>query len=69
MLSPFFSIPLVSNSREETIPCDSIVMAAGYDAAPLHIGYEADVYTIGDAVKAGNLMNAIWGAYDVALNI
>lgn len=63
------SVKVIKNEKEETIQCDSVVMATGYNAAPLQIESEADMYTIGDAVKAGNLLNAIWGAYDVALNI
>ena len=65
--------------RPRLIPCDGVVLAAGYDPAPLKLAEPEDAATqedgnpsihyIGDAVKAGNLMDAIWSAYEVALHL
>lgn len=54
------------------IAADTIVMATGYTPyAPLAESLKdiSEVYTIGDAVKVGNLLDVVWAAYDVALKI
>ncbi len=58
--------------EEKRIAADSIVLAVGYDSyAPLaeELGDGGELYTIGDAKQVGNLMDAVWAAYDVALKI
>ena len=58
--------------EEKRIAADSIVLAVGYDSyAPLAeaLGDGGELYTIGDAKQVGNLMDAVWAAYDVALKI
>lgn len=53
---------------KETIAADCVVTSIGYIPAP--VGKEGPaVHVIGDAVKVGNLMNVVWGAYDAALSI
>jgi 2-enoate reductase len=60
------------DSRRETLPADTIIIAAGL--APDQGIYRsllgkrklANVYLIGDAREAKNIMNAIWDAYEVA---
>lgn len=50
-----------------TIPADSVVTSIGYiNGAPLAEQCGKKVHVIGDAAKVGNLMNAIWEAYEVA---
>ncbi|WP_256200967.1 FAD-dependent oxidoreductase [Thermoanaerobacter thermocopriae] len=62
-----------TETGEEIIAADSVIMAIGYDPdnrlykqiAP----YKAETYLLGDARKVQNIMNAIWDAYEVARNI
>lgn len=62
-----------TESGEETIPADSIVIAIGYN--PNSSLYKqiardnAETYLLGDARKVQNIMYAIWDAYEVARNI
>ena len=53
------------------IPADHVVMATGY--LPKETFFDRsevkEVYTVGDAVKAGSLMDAIKDAYQIALKI
>lgn len=62
-----------TESGEETIPADSIVIAIGYN--PDSSLYKqiapdnAETYLLGDARKVQNIMYAIWDAYEVARNI
>ncbi|MCR4429545.1 MAG: FAD-dependent oxidoreductase [Tepidanaerobacteraceae bacterium] len=62
-----------TESGEETIPADSIVIAIGY--SPNNALYKqiaqdiAETYLLGDARKVQNIMYAIWDAYEVARNI
>lgn len=50
-----------------TIPADSVVTSIGYiKGAPLAEQSGKKVHVIGDAAKVGNLMNAVWEAYEVA---
>ena len=53
------------------VPCESVVMATGYNAAPLNIASceDYEVHVIGDAAKPDNLMHAIGNAVDVAMAI
>ena len=47
------------------LPCDSVISAVGYKPAPLTNGK----YLIGDCKKVGNIMTAIWSAYEAAMKI
>jgi 2-enoate reductase len=58
---------------EEVIPCDSVVLAVGYDPnRSLYDAIRFDVpgtYLLGDARKVANIMYAIWDAFEVANGI
>lgn len=59
-----------TKSGKATIPADSVVTSIGYIAdAPLTEQGGKNVHVIGDAAKVGNLMGAVWQAYDVAIEI
>ncbi len=56
------------DGKESALPCDSVIMSAGYVPTPL--GEEGgDVYFVGDCLKVGNLRSVIWRAYEVAMKI
>lgn len=50
------------------IPCDSVIMSAGYISTPL-VKEASHVHLVGDCVKVGNLRTVIWRAYEVAMKI
>ncbi len=50
------------------IPCDSVISAVGYRPAPLKEA-GGKVYLIGDCRKVGNIMTAVWEAYETAMKI
>jgi 2-enoate reductase len=56
--------------RRDTLPADTVIVAAGLEPEQnvyrLLKGHVANLYLIGDARKALNIMNAIWDAYEVA---
>ncbi|MBQ9005701.1 MAG: FAD-dependent oxidoreductase, partial [Atopobiaceae bacterium] len=56
--------------EKRTLEADNVVLALGFRPAPLDAsGYQApgvDVYQIGDGRQVGNIMTAIWEAYEVA---
>lgn len=61
-------VTLEQGGSEITLPCDNVILSIGYNSAPLTT--ESDnVHVIGDAHGVGNLMNAIWTAYDTALTL
>ena len=52
---------------ESFISCDSVILACGMKPrgdADKYRGMAPEVYVIGDAGKAGKIMNATQGAYD-----
>lgn len=51
--------------NKNELPCDSVISAVGYKPAPLTNGK----YLIGDCKKVGNIMTAIWSAYEAAMKI
>ena len=57
--------------RKHEIPADHIVVSVGY--IPNNALYEEikgeNVYLIGDAKQPTNVMDAIWAAYEAAMNI
>jgi 2-enoate reductase len=59
--------------RKQTIPADTVVVAAGYTAQNQLFkeiyGEVANVYNVGDSEVAATIMDAIWTANEVALNI
>lgn len=64
------SIEVVStkDGKATTIPCDSVIMSAGYISTPLE-KEGSHIHLVGDCVKVGNLRTVIWRAYDVAMKI
>jgi 2-enoate reductase len=61
------------DSRRETLPADTIIIAVGLESEQgiyrLLRGNLTNLYLIGDAREAKNIMNAIWDAYEVARSI
>jgi len=56
--------------RREVLPADTVILAVGLESVQDVYrslqGRLTDLYVIGDARKAWNMMNAIWDAYEVA---
>jgi 2-enoate reductase len=61
------------DSRRETLPADTVITAVGLEPEReiyrLLRGNLTNLYVIGDAREAKNIMNAIWDAYEVARTI
>ncbi|MBP1742982.1 MAG: NADH:flavin oxidoreductase [Deltaproteobacteria bacterium] len=61
------------DSRKETLPADTVVIAVGLESEQGIYrrlqGNLTNLYLIGDAREAKNIMNAIWDAYEVARTI
>ncbi len=61
------------DSRRENIPADTIIIAVGLESERGIYrrlqGNLTNLYLIGDAREAKNIMNAIWDAYEVARTI
>ncbi|CAA7600263.1 flavin oxidoreductase / NADH oxidase family [Acididesulfobacillus acetoxydans] len=67
-------IAVVAQDMQKTrVQADTLVLAVGYKPDDLLYkklnGKFAELYLIGDAREAANMMNAIWDAYDVAKEI
>ena len=62
-----------TSSRRNTLPADTVVLAVGLecdqDLYRSLTGKIANLYLIGDAMQAQNIMHAIWNAYEVTRNI
>lgn len=62
-----------TSSRRNTLPADTVVLAVGLECDQnLYqslTGKIANLYLIGDAMQAQNIMHAIWNAYEVTRNI
>jgi len=60
----------VATGEKRTLLADTVVLALGFRPAASHAGDFAapgvDVYEIGDGRQVGNIMTAIWEAYEVA---
>lgn len=56
------------DGKKATIPCDSVIMSAGYISTPL-VKEDSHIHLVGDCVKVGNLRSVIWCAYEVAMKI
>ena len=57
---------------KKKIPCDTVLMALGYASTTEEAEAYKDicpVHTIGDSVKARNIMSAVEEAYEVVNNI
>lgn len=51
--------------NKKELPCDSVVSAVGYRSAPVTEGK----YLVGDCKKVGNIMTAVWSAYEAAMSV
>ena len=65
------SVAIERNGESRTIKADKVVIAAGYSPKDdfKDIETAAEVYTIGDAERVGNLMSVIKDAHETALKI
>lgn len=59
----------LADGTEKTLPMDDCIVSIGYEKG---VPFQYDeskghVYTIGDASRVSNLMNAIWGANDLVV--
>jgi 2-enoate reductase len=67
------AVVIHKNFRRETLAADTVIMAVGLEPQQEIYrslkGHLTDLYLIGDARKAWNIMNAIWDAYEVARSI
>ncbi len=67
------AVVINKDSRRDTLPADTIIIAVGLQPEQgiyrLLQGNLTNLYLIGDAREAKNIMNAIWDAYEVARTI
>ena len=67
------AIIIDKNFRKKSLEADTVVIAVGFKSDnKLYYDIEgkvSELYAIGDAREAANIMNAIWDAYEVARNI
>jgi 2-enoate reductase len=64
------AVVIDKDARKETLAADTVIIAVGLESEQgiyrlLH-GNLTNLYLIGDAREAKNIMNAIWDAYEVA---
>ncbi|HIT89127.1 MAG TPA: FAD-dependent oxidoreductase [Candidatus Merdenecus merdavium] len=58
----------LENGDSKVIGADHVILAVGYDSyVPLTMEDKSNRHILGDAAHVGNLMDVIWGAYDLAL--
>jgi 2-enoate reductase len=62
-------VVIMTSHGKEVIEADNVITSIGYVPSPLSGNSNKNLHIIGDAQKVGNLMNVVWGAYDVALSI
>ena len=65
------SVKIELDGKEKEIQADKVIIAAGYNSRNELSEFEdkMETYKVGDANKVGNLMDAIKGAYEIALKI
>ncbi len=56
------------DGKELVLPCDSVIMSAGYIPTPL-AKEGKHLHLVGDCEKVGNLRSVIWTAYETAMKI
>lgn len=58
--------------RQQSVPADTVIISVGFkpDQTLFHQlhGKVADLYLIGDAYQAANIMNAVWTGNEIGLN-
>lgn len=60
------------DGERASVPADTVVLAMGYDSgSPLakSLGERANVHVLGDAEHVGNVMDAVWSAYELAFSL
>ena len=62
-------VVIMTDHGERLIEADNVITSIGYIPSPVTENNDKNVHIIGDAKSVGNLMNVVWGAYDVALSI
>ncbi len=65
-------VEFIQNGETFVVSANSVITAVGYlpkQTIPAGLEKMEHVHVIGDADKVGNLMDAVWAAYDVALAI
>lgn len=64
------TVKIVVGGDEILIPADQVIMSVGYRPEKLSIDMQnVDVHYVGDCVAVGNLLDVIWGAYDIVQNL
>lgn len=63
------SVIIDSEGKNTEIVCDSVILCVGYVPNQSIKCADKNVHILGDANKVANLHKAIWGAYDLALEI
>lgn len=58
---------LNETGAQADIPCDSVIISAGYRPAPLR--KRPHEHLLGDCEKVGNFRTVIWSAYELAMRI
>ena len=66
------SVSVICGDKEEQLPASCVILSIGYvSQAPLAETFTKsdNIHVLGDAAHVGNLMDVIWSAYDLALQI
>lgn len=64
------TVKITENDQEIVIPADQVIISVGYRPEKITVDMqEMDVHYIGDCVAVGNLLNVIWGAYDIVQSL
>ena len=63
------SVIISTKSGDVEIPCDNVILSVGYTPVQTLMKKEKNVHILGDASAVGNLKKAIWGAYDLGIQL
>ena len=62
-----------STGEKRILAADTVVLALGFRPAASHasefVAFGVDVYEVGDGCQVGNIMTAIWEAYEFARSL
>ena len=61
------AIITTKDGKDFTLKCSDVIMCVGYSEAPL--SKDKKVHLIGDCNKVGNIMSAVWNAWDTAMKL
>lgn len=60
------TVLIETDGGKMVLPADKVILSIGYNPEPLAAEPAGgNVYYIGDCVKVGNLLDVIWGAYEI----